>query len=95
MLRLLLHEPFRFIGRDLQERDKLFNPKAFINVRTLGGVDEVLKAVKEIYSNDDLFCQMIAEPALLDDTVSLGAMMKKLEDFLLNIFELPIESAQR
>lgn len=82
-------------GGYLQERDKLFNPKAFINVRTLGGVDEVLKMVKEIDSNDDLFCQIIAEPALLDDTVSLGAVMKKLEDFLLNIFEQPIESAQR
>lgn len=74
--------------------EETFNPKSFINVHKHNTFKEVLDRVIEIDNNDNLYIEMLKEPALISNQESYSAKMKQLEDFLLNIFSQPIDQAR-
>lgn len=73
----------------------VFNNQAFINVADFGSVQDVVSFVKEIDNDDNLFYSMLETPALVSNEYSLINQTKKLEAFLLNIFEQSISEARR
>lgn len=64
---------------------RMFNGKAFVNVRDYGSFDEVVEIVREIDNNDDLYLQMLQEPLITDSTQL--EYDDRLERFLLNVVE--------
>jgi hypothetical protein len=72
------------------EITKYFNPKAFVNFYDYGGVEEVIDRIKEIDHNDDLYLQMMHEPALVNPR-TYEQLQKELESFFIHIFETPLE----
>lgn len=68
-----------------------FNPKAFINCNDLT-VEEAIEKIKEIDQNDELYNQMLNEPAYFGD---LEKYLKDFDDFLFNICNQPLEKAYR
>ena len=75
--------------------EETFNAKAFINVHKYKTFNEVLERVKEIDNNDDLYLEMLNHPALVSEQEGYEGKMRQLEDFLLNIFSQPHETARR
>ncbi len=73
-----------------------FNSKSFINVNEFNNLDDVLKRVKEIDENDDLYCSIMAEPWR---TPEQKERQKKANDEYLNglynIFEQEFNKAHR
>jgi hypothetical protein len=76
------------------EIGKEYNTKAFVNFYDYGSVEKTLKRVIEIDNNDDLFMQMMHEPAYINPK-TYDQHMKELEDFFIKIFETPIEDSKR
>ena len=74
---------------------KVFNPKAFINVSDYPSIDKVVERVKQIDQNDDLYLQILNEPALQSLNFSQDYQTKKISDFLDNIISQPLEMARR
>jgi len=64
---------------------RMFNPKAFVNVRDFKNFDEVIEKIKELDNNDELYMQMLREP-IITDLLQLE-YDNKLEKFLSNIIE--------
>ena len=77
------------------EIGRVFNKKAFINVQDYGSIGEVLEKVKAIDSNNELYYEMLREPALIDDEYSKEKQLSRLKDFLTPIFTLPIDKVRR
>jgi hypothetical protein len=70
---------------------KEFNTKSFINVHEYRSFDEVIERVKQIDNNNQAYLDMINQPWLNDNTVSI----KYTKDYLLDkIQKLHIESIQ-
>lgn len=81
-------------GNPLVEKE--VNEKAFINCHNYKDFDEVLKRVKEIDQNDELWIQMISEPWLTQNHISREKVeISRYYRFLDNIFMQSIESACR
>lgn len=78
-----------------EQCEEVFNPKAFINVHGYKNFDEVLEKIKEIDNNDELYLEMLSQPALISEKDSYASKMKQLESFLLNIFSQSHENARR
>lgn len=74
---------------------KVFNTRAFINANEYSSIDEVIARVKEINEDDDLYMQILREPALLPDAPSYTEVHKQYEAFLLNIINQPLEKSYR
>ena len=74
---------------------KVFNKKAFINVQDYASVNEVVEKVKEIDNSDNLYYEMLCEPALIDDKYTKNYQITVLEHFLSNIFVSPLSSVRR
>ena len=74
---------------------KVFNPKAFINVMDYSSLDEVVAKVREIDMDDNLYFEMLLEPAIIEDKYSIDSLHKGLTLFLNNIVDQPIVKAQR
>lgn len=64
---------------------RMFNQKAFVNVRSFNGFDEVIETIKELDNHDELYMQMLKEP-IVNDLAQLE-YDNKLENFLLNIIK--------
>lgn len=67
-----------------------FNEKAFINCHNYNSLEEVVKRVKEIDQDEELYLQIINEPPIIKKPNALA-----LENFLYNIFDQNIEFAFR
>lgn len=78
-----------------EQCEEIFNPKAFINVHKYKNLNEVLERIKEIDNNDELYLEMLSQPALISKQENYTNKMLQLEDFLLNIFSQPHEVARR
>ena len=73
-----------------------FNEEAFINCNNYTSWDEVLKAVKHVDADDDLYARMLATRALkYPEEDSIEAKLKQLTDFLCHIIDQPLEQAIR
>lgn len=75
--------------------DKVFNPKAFINMHNFSSVEELVQEVKRIDTDDSLYMTMLKEPALIDDSWRYENQVQKLFAFLENIVEQDKLQAQR
>lgn len=66
-----------------------FNSQAFINVHDFSSMEEVIKKIEEIDSNDELFYKMLRAP--------IGSSIDEsdLKDFLFNIVSQPYNKACR
>jgi len=73
---------------------KYFNPKSFIDYSDYSSDQEFIEYVKEIDTNDDKYLEMLNQP-VFNDPEYIGKTYKKLEQFLLNIFNQPYISAFR
>jgi hypothetical protein len=74
---------------------KVFNPKAFINVQEFPTTEALVEHVKKIDADDALYEQMLREPALRSDEYCEAIHTPQLKAFLNNIFQQPLEKAQR
>ena len=72
----------------------VFNSKAFINVAEYESFDDAIQWIIELDNNEDLYLEMLNQPPLVDPEY-VESFEKRLEDFLLNIFEQPIDKAFR
>lgn len=77
------------------EVTKIFNPKAFINAMDYDTLDDVLAAVKAIDSSDNLYQQMLREPAMKAQNMTLDRQFQLMIEFLKNIVDQPLTQAQR
>ncbi len=74
---------------------RVFNTKAFINVNDFASVDEVVNRIKMIDNSDELYLQMMREPALVSEAYNREKQMAVLKRFSDNIFCCPKEEAKR
>lgn len=74
---------------------KVFNPKAFINVMDFDSVDAAIERIIEIDQNDELYLQMLREPALLSEDDMYHNVYKRFSEWLCHIVDQPIEEARR
>ena len=77
------------------EIGRVFNKKAFVNVQDYPSVDEVVRKVIEIDNDDQLYYEMLQEPALVDVVYSKESQLQILKSFLSSIFLTPFEKAKR
>ena len=74
---------------------RVFNPKSFVNVREFHTIDDVVRRVREIDTDARLYERILREPVLTDSIYSKARQEKLFRQFLSNIFEQPLEQAQR
>lgn len=74
---------------------KDFNEKAFINCNNYASLEEVVERVKEIDNDDELYRAMLAEPIFTAKNDPERFSQERLEQFLYDIFDQPLESARR
>ena len=73
-----------------------FNEKAFINCHKFSSLDEIVNKIKEIDENDDLWCEMIAQPWITEEQMNRYITHKKeYHEFFMNVFCQPINEAVR
>lgn len=77
------------------EVGKVFNTKAMINVHEYKNMDEVIARIKELEEDEQKYMDVIRQPAFLSTAPSIEQEYERLEKWLLNIFEQPIEKAYR
>lgn len=74
---------------------KVFNPKAFIDAYSYPSLEDVVKRVQELEADEEQYMAMLREPALLPTSSSIDEEIAKFEEWLINIFEQPLEKAYR
>lgn len=74
---------------------KIFNPKSFINAMDYESLDDLLSAVSAIDNDDILFHQMLKEPAMNTDDMTLDGQYQVMCEFLKNIVGQSLDKAQR
>lgn len=67
-----------------------FNPKSFVNAHDFPSFEAMIERIKEIDADDELYLRMLNEPI-----IQPNADIVELNDFLLPIFERPLEEAKR
>lgn len=79
------------------EVEKVFNPRAFINCMKFSSIDEVVERVIYLDTHPKEYLSMLREPALREQTEGVQSEyeINRLENFLLHIFEQPLEQAYR
>lgn len=79
------------------EVGKVFNEKAFINCNSYSCIEEALEKIKELDADEEAYLAVLREPALVKEVSgSLTAQKQdELEEYLLHIFEQPLEQAYR
>lgn len=72
------------------------NEEAFINCHRYENFDAVLKKIREIDENDEMWCKMVSQPWLTPEQEEAEKVeIKKYYEFLNHIFMQPIECANR
>lgn len=74
---------------------RVFNKKAFVCVQDYASVADVVERVRQIDASDELYYDMLRQPALADDSYAKDCQTEKLKAFLKNIFSQPAEQACR
>lgn len=78
---------------------EVFNTRAFINVDDYSSEEELLKEIRRLDQDAEAYLAMLREPALVENTADGGQYVTKcldgLENYLLHIFEQPLEKAYR
>lgn len=74
---------------------RVFNTRAFVDVNDFGSLDEALARVRELDQDDAQYLAMLREPALRPDAPGFDLEEKRLEAWLLHIFEQPLAEAGR
>ena len=75
---------------------KLYNPKSFINVNDFSCLNDVVKRVKEIDKNDDLYLEIMSQPWRTEQQIE--NVNKEYQEYLTkfyNIFEQDFDKAHR
>ena len=74
---------------------KVFNPKAMINVSDFDSLTALVDYVHKVDSDDALWQEMVAQPALADQQYRKQQQTELFLAFLNNIISQPLEAAQR
>lgn len=82
------------VSKPLESNGGGINPRAFINCHNYESFEEILKVIQYLNENEQAYLDMLSQPSFLDDTHEVY-FDNKLEEFLLNIFNQPIELAYR
>lgn len=77
------------------EVGKVFDTESFIQVKDGSSFSEALRRVEELDRDDKQYLRMLRHPAMRPDAPSLEEEYARLEEWLLSIFEQPLEKAQR
>ena len=73
-----------------------FNPKAFVNCHEYGSLEEACRRIREIDENEELYLEIMKEPAYTSDSLAYKYLQEDYtDDFLRNIFECDYGSAKR
>lgn len=72
-----------------------FNPKAFINAFDFESIDSLVDYVRKVDEDDELYMEMLRQPALLNRSDYVEENQLVLEAFLRNIFDQDKEKAFR
>lgn len=72
----------------------IFNEKAFIDLSDYSSFEDAVDRIIEIDKNDELYLEMLRQPVFVDHDFVKKTYAEQ-EQFLLNIFEQPIEKAKR
>lgn len=75
--------------------DKDVNPKCFINCMKCKSEEEIIKLVKQIDEDDDLWCEMVSQPWFTKDQLLVKEERRNnFYDMLKKIFESDLEELQ-
>lgn len=77
------------------EVGRVFNKKAFIHVQSFNSLGDVIERVRQIDSNDELYHEMLKEPALVDEAFTKHNQVEVLKKFLSNVFNTPVDACKR
>ncbi len=72
----------------------IFNPKAFINCSDYPNFDAVIEHIKELDQDDEKYLEMLRQP-IFNQPKTPEQFYRNLENYLLHIFEQPLEKAYR
>lgn len=72
-----------------------FNPKSFINCNNYDTIEDIVEEIKKIDQDDELYLQMLREPALVSEEFAKKNQIKKAEAFLCHIIEQDKDAAFR
>ena len=72
----------------------IFNEKAFINVSDYQNFDAVIERIIELDNDDEQYLDMLRQPIFYDKGF-ICDRVHALDEFVINIFEQPIETAYR
>ena len=64
---------------------KYFNPKAFINCNEYDSINDVLKVVKALDEDDNLYKQMLSEPAIVNEEYKIEKLQDDFCEWLVRI----------
>ncbi len=73
---------------------EVFNKDAFINAADYDSFEAVLEKIKELDQDDEKYLAMLRQPILVDPELP-ARMDRELEQFILHIFEQPLDKAYR
>ena len=73
---------------------KYFNEKAFVNVLAYESLEMAIKEIIKLDQDKELYYSFLSEKVMLDSKHFME-IRNRLENFLLNIFEQPLEQAYR
>ncbi|MBO4712073.1 hypothetical protein J5681_09215 [bacterium] len=74
---------------------EVFNPDSFICVHDFTSLDQVIKKIKELDENDELYLKYLSSPAILNSNFNRETQIKKLNTFIENIFNQKKEKTFR
>lgn len=74
---------------------EVFNTASFINANDYPSIDDVVSRVKQLDADDEMYMEMLRQPALLPSSPSVDAEIARFEKWLISIFEQPLENAYR
>jgi len=77
------------------EVTRVFNPKAFVNVRDFASLDDVVRRIAELDSNPDACLTMLREPALVSDSFIYANVYQKVVRTIDRIVDAPLEESYR
>ena len=83
--------PIYFGSRFVKE---IFNPEAFIDISDFNSFDDAINRIVELDNDDDAFLHMLRQP-IFNDPDFAKKKQRDFEQFLLNIFDQPLEAAYR
>ena len=73
---------------------EIFNEKAFIDLSDFPSFEDAVKRIIEIDNDDNIYLEMLRQPVFVDNDFVKKTYAAQ-EEFLLNIFDQPIENAKR